>query len=190
MPVFGPALSTSSASIETDLGLTIVRLDATQRNRADNRSGYFGFHQSIAVRSNPDYDGCEDCIYDISEASIAGYGFDVDAFYSTHSNGVLRISWEHSGDGRFDMESFADLDFTNSSGSIDLPYLAGEEVVLTFGTSLQRRFSDIEHSGYVSYRFLTPGIPEPATWVMLIAGFGLVGAAARRVRRQGLPASR
>jgi hypothetical protein len=25
-----------------------------------------------------------------------------------------------------------------------------------------------------------PGIPEPATWAMLIAGFGLVGAAARR----------
>lgn len=27
---------------------------------------------------------------------------------------------------------------------------------------------------------LAPGIPEPSSWVMLIAGFGLVGAAARR----------
>ena len=27
-----------------------------------------------------------------------------------------------------------------------------------------------------------PGVPEPATWAMLIAGFGLVGAAARRRR--------
>ncbi len=27
-----------------------------------------------------------------------------------------------------------------------------------------------------------PGVPEPASWVMLIAGFGLVGAAARRRR--------
>jgi hypothetical protein len=31
------------------------------------------------------------------------------------------------------------------------------------------------------------GIPEPATWAMLIAGFGLVGAAARR-RRAALAA--
>ena len=29
---------------------------------------------------------------------------------------------------------------------------------------------------------VTPAIPEPATWAMLIAGFGLVGAAARRRR--------
>jgi hypothetical protein len=29
----------------------------------------------------------------------------------------------------------------------------------------------------------TPGVPEPTTWAMLIAGFGLVGAVARR-RRQ------
>lgn len=28
----------------------------------------------------------------------------------------------------------------------------------------------------------TPGVPEPATWAMLIAGFGLVGAASRRRR--------
>jgi len=30
----------------------------------------------------------------------------------------------------------------------------------------------------------TPGIPEPASWAMLITGFGMVGFAARRRRRQ------
>lgn len=30
---------------------------------------------------------------------------------------------------------------------------------------------------------VAPGIPEPASWAMLIGGFGLVGAAARRQRR-------
>lgn len=33
-------------------------------------------------------------------------------------------------------------------------------------------------------RVLTAAVPEPATWAMLIAGFGLVGVAARRNRRQ------
>jgi PEP-CTERM motif len=42
-------------------------------------------------------------------------------------------------------------------------------------------------SGQLSYRFrgsvsFTPAIPEPATWVMMIAGFGMAGAALRRRR--------
>ncbi|HLZ83389.1 MAG TPA: PEPxxWA-CTERM sorting domain-containing protein [Caulobacteraceae bacterium] len=32
------------------------------------------------------------------------------------------------------------------------------------------------------------GVPEPATWVMMLAGFGLVGASARRARRTTLAA--
>jgi opacity protein-like surface antigen len=44
-------------------------------------------------------------------------------------------------------------------------------------------------TGYDNITFgrATPGIPEPATWAMLIAGFGLVGFAARR-RRAALAA--
>jgi len=38
----------------------------------------------------------------------------------------------------------------------------------------------------VGGRLLSPAIPEPATWALMIAGFGLVGAAARR--RPGAPA--
>ena len=34
----------------------------------------------------------------------------------------------------------------------------------------------------------TGGVPEPATWAMLIAGFGLVGMAARRRRHAGVTA--
>jgi hypothetical protein len=38
--------------------------------------------------------------------------------------------------------------------------------------------------GVLSYKLLPPGsaVPEPATWAMMILGFGLVGAAARRRR--------
>ena len=34
-----------------------------------------------------------------------------------------------------------------------------------------------------------PSIPEPATWAMMIGGFGLLGAAARRRRRAGTVAA-
>ena len=37
-------------------------------------------------------------------------------------------------------------------------------------------------------RFGQGAIPEPATWAMMIAGFGLIGAALRRVRRPRRPA--
>jgi hypothetical protein len=36
---------------------------------------------------------------------------------------------------------------------------------------------------------IVPGIPEPASWALMIAGFGLVGLAARRRRAEALPAS-
>jgi hypothetical protein len=35
---------------------------------------------------------------------------------------------------------------------------------------------------------VTPGVPEPATWAMLIAGFGMVGFTARRRRSMAVSA--
>lgn len=50
-----------------------------------------------------------------------------------------------------------------------------------------------EYSGYVPIfiheKFIAGAVPEPATWAMMIAGFGLVGAAARR-RRTDLASTR
>lgn len=36
--------------------------------------------------------------------------------------------------------------------------------------------------GLPAAQLLTPGVPEPASWTLLIAGFGLMGVAARRRR--------
>jgi hypothetical protein len=68
-------------------------------------------------------------------------------------------------------------------------------VYFTHGMTYDRiRFRQVGGGGYESDNhtvgfFLEQGgvVPEPATWLMLIAGFGLVGAALRRRGRKALP---
>lgn len=59
------------------------------------------------------------------------------------------------------------------------------------GTSAALTFASRDVGGRPSYGNLitdvsVAGVPEPATWAMLISGFGLVGYAARRRRRQAI----
>ena len=57
------------------------------------------------------------------------------------------------------------------------------------GSNREVDFQNIGFTAVVSTPVTPPvgGIPEPATWAMLITGFGLVGAAARR--RQRMPSA-
>jgi hypothetical protein len=62
--------------------------------------------------------------------------------------------------------------------------------LLAFGSELDPQFLTlIEYSSAAFFAIddfriglpgVAPGIPEPSSWAMLVAGFGLVGAAARR----------
>ena len=56
-----------------------------------------------------------------------------------------------------------------------LPNTAGANQFYAFG------FTDTDLPGYVAQRLGAP-VPEPASWGMMIAGFGLLGAALRRAR--------
>ena len=55
----------------------------------------------------------------------------------------------------------------------------GQTVFFTYGLTVRR---DTEETNPFFLRQAQPGVPEPATWAMLIAGFGLVGASMRRRR--------
>jgi hypothetical protein len=58
---------------------------------------------------------------------------------------------------------------------------SGQPVFFTFGLTARRNTPDTNPFYLRQSEFLA-GVPEPATWAMLIAGFGMVGFAARRRR--------
>lgn len=63
-------------------------------------------------------------------------------------------------------------------------FIAGAGEVIT-GLRLRSTGIAFEFDNFAATAVLDPGggaVPEPATWAMLIAGFGLVGASARRRR--------
>jgi hypothetical protein len=59
-----------------------------------------------------------------------------------------------------------------------LPDVAGPNHFYVFG------FTDEDLPGFKAQ--LLSAVPEPASWMMMIGGFGLVGAALRRKRRQSV----
>jgi len=75
---------------------------------------------------------------------------------------------------------------------IDLPAFIGDELTFTvdvsrvFIVSARRAtdlpYKDVSYSGsyFIRYDYEGGSVPEPATWAMMIGGFAVLGAAARR----------
>jgi hypothetical protein len=76
-----------------------------------------------------------------------------------------------------------DSDFLNPATAFDNPLLRGIEPgdTVTFSGNTLRWNLTASNPGD-NIRIITAAIPEPATWAMMIAGFGMVGFAARRRR--------
>lgn len=109
-------------------------------------------------------------------------------------------AWCHSGNGVTELARATNLGSTgwadNTEYTFDLLFTATNIQVFVDGVKeidLNGTFADGAFGFYnysqaqVLYAGITediipPAIPEPATWAMLISGFGLVGAAARRRR--------
>ncbi|GGI89638.1 hypothetical protein GCM10007973_27500 [Polymorphobacter multimanifer] len=75
-------------------------------------------------------------------------------------------------DSRTPQNGVVGFDFNEFSAYNGLTTAAG----YVFNNSL------VENTGIYRISFLTTAVPEPASWAMLIAGFGLIGSAARRNR--------
>ncbi|NJC34300.1 hypothetical protein GGR88_001774 [Sphingomonas jejuensis] len=90
--------------------------------------------------------------------------------------------------------SFPDLTpipFSLVAGDLGLRYSVGQDFFYGFARlngdgTLDIAFSDVANAGINAGAAITaplpPSVPEPATWAMMIGGFGLVGAAMRRQR--------
>lgn len=78
----------------------------------------------------------------------------------------------NSGNGwqvrEIDSDGVYRLDMLASPGGIDFSFFGIDNLTFTAG------------------EVVSPAVPEPASWAMMIAGFGLVGAATRRQRRLAL----
>lgn len=133
-------------------------------------------------------------LYKLSSIDVWNYNFGKEEFASTLDRASKAFTLSISTDG----VTFTDIlsgEFARGTGE-----LLGAE---TFGLSGAARFVQLSLSGnhqqypeYYGYspiglsevRFGGSAVPEPATWAMMIAGFGLVGGAIRARRSQPLAA--
>lgn len=118
------------------------------------------------------------------------------------------ISWDQyyiyeNGNARYSIWNYfviqvVGAQFLDNADLLQSRYIFGDGSV-TINAQMEYRVYDYQNRGYIDYVYATltssgatvrvvgpdvdppaPGVPEPATWTMLIAGFGIVGAASRR----------
>ena len=122
--------------------------------------------------------------FNIYEGDNGGAEFD-DIFVSLSFDG---LSWapvdtsfqalDLAGDEQHDFRSLArGYDIADFYSGLEFRYLRVEGTPFSFQTAS----FDLDAVGVAN--FTSAAVPEPATWAMLITGFGVVGATVRRRRR-------
>lgn len=98
--------------------------------------------------------------------------------------GVTAGNWDHTFDTT--QTSTWNLTFINNNGGAPLGAEAALLVALEQGRAYFNIHTDVFPAGEIR-GFYAAAVPEPGVWALLIAGFGLAGAALRR-RAVGAPA--
>lgn len=114
--------------------------------------------------------------------------WDGEYFYAAVTDGVNTTT--HSFQGFFNdggPTNIYDQRWTDRIAPISFAFATtGSSITLTFSSTLDQNLED-ESWGVdnllITDNTVAGAIPEPATWVMMILGFGVIGAAARRSKK-------
>ncbi|MBS0333146.1 MAG: PEP-CTERM sorting domain-containing protein [Proteobacteria bacterium] len=106
----------------------------------------------------------------LGSTTISGDTFGSKTFFGLIQNGV--VTWDNGGVGDFTWGNGGDLTITLNGGTFDTG-LAGLHGGVNKGLDVQAKFDWLSDP---------VGVPEPATWALMIGGFGLAGVALRRRR--------
>lgn len=115
-------------------------------------------------------------VYQIGFSAYApsnGYGNAGEAFFSGTIAGVTLANYAVSSGPKTTWQTFAGSTTILTAGNYDISFV--------FDTDLYPSKDVVIDQVYIiAGNPPQPGVPEPATWAMLITGFGLIGAALRR----------
>jgi hypothetical protein len=165
-------LSADAGTIDIDWGWTVAGVDSSDvvigaaTNEAPNIDGFpANWFYEFTATGNGFFQGTY---------AVAGSGntFGLQPLYMWTGFSLLSLG--------------GDVFDPTGAGSFAVPLVAGQTyrmILFNFGNIGSSSLNDITGSavGRVDWEIVTsPVIPEPGTWAMLIAGFGLVGAALRR----------
>lgn len=112
-------------------------------------------------------------------APANGFGNIGEADFSGTIAGITLASYAVSTGPKTIWQTFA--------GSVDITTAGNYAVSFVFNTDLRPSKDVVIDQVYIiAGNPPVPGVPEPATWALLLAGFGMVGFAARRRKLAGI----
>ena len=161
--VFGKTQNSNiGVSLTSTSKLDINGSGYAQIGDADNNDGEVFDNFNLFLTSNPN--GFTAVEFSIQYASKV---------LNDSGNGLLVVSIEFT-DGSF--QNFAPLVFTGPGLSDYQIKASGSEVFKALHLTSNIQFDMIKQNDIT----LAPAVPEPATWMMMLFGFGLIGGAMRR----------
>jgi hypothetical protein len=173
-----------------DYSITASYLGSYDKGLGVTSSTRYQSDDSHTIDNNGRYDFVVlqfDQIVDIGNASLTAFGRDLDISVAVQS---LSSAW-NSILGTSDLTALLNghTDINRSNVNNGTTYQIDVNPLNVQGNTLlvAANLSGSDRDDYFKFGALklstVPAVPEPATWAMMIAGFGLVGGAMRRRRK-------